>query len=245
MVDTFLQAKFEVRSWLAREPLLAPAHQLIVWWTQWKVRPYIDVRECRVDRTTEFVLDGFQGSGNSFATVAFKHSQQRPVRLAHHLHAPAQIIKAVEYGLPTLITLRDPTGAVISLTSRWPYITVAQALRSYVRFYEKIEPYADGCILSPFEYTTRKLDVVIAAVNRRYDCSFDLFDGSEAAVRVIRDPSKLREEAKRRQPIKDEKRRQLHSSSLTPLRERAEALHERLASRSQEWLRAPSVIDTT
>ena len=91
-----LQFKFEIRSLLAREPLLAPLNWPVIWWTQHKNRGIIDINECFVGDHTEFVIDGFQGSGNSFATVAFKRSQETPVKIAHHLHSPVQIIKAAK-----------------------------------------------------------------------------------------------------------------------------------------------------
>ncbi|MEF8940976.1 MAG: hypothetical protein V5A22_14125, partial [Salinivenus sp.] len=121
-----LQFKFELRSRLASAPAAALLFRPYIWWAQYKMRGHIDPRECRVDPATEFVLDGFQGSGNSFATVAFKSCQKTPVRIAHHLHAPAQIIQAVRWGIPTLVTLRSPADAVVSLVSRWPYLSLNQ-----------------------------------------------------------------------------------------------------------------------
>lgn len=233
MTEYLLRLKFEVRSLLAREPALAPLQRLVIWWTQHKMRGIIDVRECRVGPETEFVLDGFQGSGNSFATVAFKQSQQRPVLLAHHLHSPAQIIEGVRKGLPTLMTIRDPEDAVVSLVSRWPYVTLCQALRSYARFYEKVEPYADGIVLSPFQQTTRHLGAVIEAVNQRFGTDFVPFDGTEESVRSVRGPKKLAsEEEVERQAFKELKRRELESIECQALRERARAVYKRLKARS-------------
>ena len=194
-----LQLKFELRSRLASAPFAAPLFRPYIWWAQYKMRDHIDPRECRVDRTTAFVLDGFQGSGNSFATVAFKSCQTTPVRLAHHLHAPAQIIQAVRWDIPTLVTLRSPADAVVSLVSRWPYLTLNQGLRAYVRFYDALIPYLDGLVVTPFLMTIRHLDEVFRAVNRRFNTSFDVFDHTPEQVRRIRAKTFLPpdEEAKR------------------------------------------------
>ncbi len=186
-----LQFKFEARSVVAREPALALLHKPVIWWTKHKNKGIIDVRECNVDDTTAFVIDGFQGSGNSFATVAFKRSQPSPVRLAHHLHSPAQIIKAAQQKLPTLITIREPKGAAISLVSRWPYVSLTQAVRGYIHFYEKIEPYAEAMVVSPFHLTTRQLDLVIRAVNQRYNTDFGLFGYADADMQELRGSEKL------------------------------------------------------
>ncbi len=190
-----LQFKFEIRSVLAREEWLAPFHKPVVWWTQHKNKGIIDVRECAVDDTTELVIDGFQGSGNSFATVAFKRSQEEPVRLAHHLHSPAQIIKSARKKLPTLITIREPKGAAISLVSRWPYVSLTQAVRGYIHFYEKIEPYAGSFVISPFHLTTRQLDLVIREVNHRYGTDFGVFGYDDSEMQILRGSEKLNSEA--------------------------------------------------
>lgn len=224
-----LRWKFELRALIARHPSLEPLYQLAIWWTQYKVRHHIDIRECRIGSDTEFVLDGFQGSANTFATVAFKRSQSRPVLIAHHLHAPAQIIKAVEMNIPTLVTIRRPADTVLSLTSRWPYITVSQALRNYARFYEKIAPYTQGFVLSPFDQTTNHLDRVIQTVNRRFDTNFDLFEHTEDNVRAVRGPSDgTSSQAIRRKQRKARKAEQLKQDACQPLLRRADAIYERL-----------------
>ncbi len=224
-----LQFKFEVRSVLAREQWLAPFHLPVIWWTQHKNKGIIDVRECSVDETTEFVIDGFQGSGNSFATVAFKRSQQTPVRLAHHLHSPAQIIKSVRKKLPMLVTIREPKGAAISLVSRWPYVSLSQAIRGYIQFYEKIEPYAGSFVVSPFHLTTRQLDLVIRAVNLRYGTDFGVFAYDDSEMQAIRSPEKLNSETElRRSDLKKQKAEEFDRVVDPVLVQRANEVYARL-----------------
>ena len=221
-----LQAKFELRTRCASTPWLAPLHQATVWWTQWKMRGHIDTRECQVLPDTEFVIDGFQGSGNSFATEAFKSCQKRPVRLAHHLHAPAQIIKAVKQSIPVLVTLRNPSDAVVSLVSRWPYIGLEQGLRAYIRFYETLTPYMSRMVVSPFNMTTGPIDEVFDTVNETFGCGFAVFDPIDKNVTRIRSRTTLdsEEEATRRKK-KSKLRTAIASSAYRSLRGQAEALH--------------------
>ena len=47
------------------------------------------------DPGVDIVIEGFPRSANSVAVHAFRVAQDRPVRIAHHLHAPAQVIAAV------------------------------------------------------------------------------------------------------------------------------------------------------
>lgn len=232
-MERLLQWKFAIRSVVAREPWLSPLHQLVIWWTQYKQRPHIDVRECRVGSDTEFVIDGFQGTANSFAARAFKYAQEEPVRLAHHLHSPAQIIKAVEGGIPTLVTIRNPVDAAASLLSRWPYVTPRQALRSYTRFYQKIEPYKSALLISPFPVTTQHLDTAFQTVNHRFGTDFSVFAHHPEDVRAIRDPESLQSEAEaQRKQRKSEAIDALQRPQHGFFREEARRIHRHLQSHS-------------
>src|SRR4029453_17396954 len=73
-----------------------------------------------VTRDTDLVIDGYTRSASTYAVYAFQLAQDRPVRLAHHLHAPAQIVAAVRWGIPTMLVVRDPRGAVLSQAVREP-----------------------------------------------------------------------------------------------------------------------------
>jgi hypothetical protein len=47
--------------------------------------------------------------------------------IAHHLHAPAQVIRAARWRILTLVLMRRPRDAVLSLVIRDP-VSVDQAL---------------------------------------------------------------------------------------------------------------------
>lgn len=46
------------------------------------------------------LIEGFPRSGNTFAVAAFDLAQARPVEVAHHGHASAQVIEAVRRTSP-------------------------------------------------------------------------------------------------------------------------------------------------
>lgn len=229
------KAKFEIRSAIAREPALSLLQRPLIWWQQYKILRYYQnkgasIKECVVGVHTDFVLDGFQGSANSFAADAFLASQTRPVMVAHHMHSPSQITKAVRLDLPTLVTIRDPVGACLSLTSRWPYVSMHQALRSYVGFYGTLEPHVEGIIFSPFNLTTKHLDASIAAVNERFGTDFDLTDASAIKrMQAEHGPDKRTDrEEQDRKALKAEKMQELETSSCQQVLQEANALHRRL-----------------
>src|SRR5262245_32533170 len=61
-----------------------------------------------VFRDTEAIIEGFPRSANTFAATAFQLAQTKPVRVAHHLHVPSQIIAGARWGIPTIVLVRDP-----------------------------------------------------------------------------------------------------------------------------------------
>src|SRR6266702_5655357 len=67
-----------------------------------------------ISSVTEFVIDGYTRSASTFAVYALQLSQDKPVRLAHHLHAPAQLIRAARRGVPALVLIRESQGAILS-----------------------------------------------------------------------------------------------------------------------------------
>jgi hypothetical protein len=105
---------------------------------------------------TQVVIEGFPRSGNSFARRAFIMAQEETfdvTRIAHHLHVPAQIVRAAQWRIPTLVLIRRPRDAVLSLVIRDP-ISVDQALKYYISFYETSERYRDAFVLGRFEEIT-------------------------------------------------------------------------------------------
>ena len=94
-------------------------------------------RHIIVSKDTEIVIEGFPRSVNTFAVVAFTFAQGRPVKIARHLHAPAQVIAAVRREIPCIVLIRKPRDAVLSLLVRAPHISADQALKDYIRFYRE------------------------------------------------------------------------------------------------------------
>jgi len=138
-----------------------------------------------VDETTQLVIEAFPRSANTFATVAFQLSQPAPVRVAHHLHAPAQVAAAVRRGIPVLVLVRHPRDAVTSQVIRSPGISIPSALSAYARFHERVAPVRTECQIATFEQVTDDFGSVIHALNRRYGTNFGLFQHTSEAVAEV------------------------------------------------------------
>jgi hypothetical protein len=197
-----------------------------------------------VDRDSELVIEAFPRSGMTFAVVAFEMSQPRPVRVACHVHAPAQVIAAARMGVPALVLIRDPAATILSFVIRHPHVTMSQALRAYSRFHAPLLAYRDSFEIAAFEDVISDFGLVIRRVNDRFSTGFGEFvhtpqnvercfaaisndyrarTGSDAELeRTIARPS----EERRR--IKESLREPYLAPTLADSRERAEALYAAL-----------------
>ena len=105
-------------------------------------------------------------------------------RIAHHLHVPAQVVLAAQWRIPTLVLIRRPKDAVLSLVIRDP-ISVDQALRYYISFYETAEKYRDAYVLGLFEEVTEDFGEVTKRMNDKFGTTFSLFRHDEENVNKL------------------------------------------------------------
>jgi len=137
-----------------------------------------------ISTTTELLIDGYFRSANTFSVHAFQLSQEKPVRLAHHLHAPAQLITAARRGIPTLLLLRNPDGAILS-ELQYDNVAIPDALEAYTRFYTCLLPYLDKFVVGEFEQVTHDFGGVIRRVNERFGTSFAEFTHTDETAREV------------------------------------------------------------
>ena len=134
---------------------------------------------------TDIVVEAFQRSGNTFAEIAIRYAQSEALDIAHHHHSPAQIVKAAELGIPTLVIIRGPKSAVISARQRVSKTTCAILLRDYISFYTTIWPHRSFFFVARFEDVTSDFGSVIAKMNSKLGTNFVLFvhdDKSESDI---------------------------------------------------------------
>ncbi|HEX2089550.1 MAG TPA: hypothetical protein VHI54_06450 [Actinomycetota bacterium] len=196
-----------------------------------------------LSRETEIVIEGFPRSGTSFAVAAFRRAQHRPVRIAHHLHAPGHVIAASRTGVPTLIVIRHPDEAVLDFAQSKPNLSVGAILQGYVRFHEPLLPHRWGFVTARFGDVLSDFNSVIRLVNDRFGTAFEEFDATQnnlAAVHadVERDYEERKGSAPRILQAKDDRpvgapedgaEAEYHRNELVVLRTRARTVYEELA----------------
>jgi hypothetical protein len=164
--------KWDLRSYLAQFPsVYLPLIRL-----QGKVHQVV------VDHQAAMVIDGYPRSGNTFALIAFNLAQPAKLRVGHHLHAPAQVIRSVEENIPTLVLIRQPVDAIISFLLYERFPSIQQALRDYIRYYTRIMPYAEGFVIARFEEVIEDFGQVIRRINSHFGTDFQIFDHTQENV---------------------------------------------------------------
>lgn len=183
-VSPYRRARHRLRTYVSEHPLgyLAFAR-----------RKYTGHNVEVIGSDTELVIDGFTRSATTFAVYAFQLSQDKPIRLAHHLHAPAQLIEAARRGIPTVVLIRKPQGAILSQLIREPDVALRDALFAYSRFYEHLLPYRKGFVIGEFRQVTHEFGAVIRQLNARFDTHFAEFIPSDVNVRECFELCRLRE----------------------------------------------------
>lgn len=66
-----------------------------------------------VKTNTDICIEGFPRSGNSFFFKLFKKANPEAT-IAHHIHSPIQLIRAVNLGIPAVALVRKPKDAIAS-----------------------------------------------------------------------------------------------------------------------------------
>ena len=218
------QLKYQLRSWFSLYPKL--------------FFPIVNMREnsrqLAINKETQIVIEGFPRSGNSFAVGAFRSAQSQPINIATHLHAPAQIILACRKNIPTLVVIRNPIDAVVSLKALHmecnsqtqeaieSSCNFSILLKSYINFYRTIISHKDKFVVGKFEETTKDFSKIITKINHHFDTKFSEFEHTESNVQQVFNqqgfhagPTLQRQELKRelKKEIKQEKYQSLISEA--------------------------------
>jgi hypothetical protein len=136
----------------------------------------------QINDRTQIVIEGFPRSGNTFAIFALKQAEERAgreVEIASHVHTPSQVKVAVGQRFPTLVVIRRPVDAVISLMIAAPHIRPDSALHEWTHHHRQLLPVEDRFVIGTFEQVTTDFGAVTARVNERFGTTFARFDPTE------------------------------------------------------------------
>lgn len=200
-----------------------------------------------VDERTDLVVESFPRCASSFALATINLAQApRVLNVAHHTHAPANVLRAIDLAVPALVLIRSPEDVVVSNMIRHPRRTPNDVLHGFLRFYEPLQPRRSGFVVGTYdEVTGGQMSSVIRRVNRRFGTDLVEFEptpdnverimreidddwrrrrgGGERLERIVPRPSDLRDR------MKADLRERFRSEASVTLRDRAEQVYASLA----------------
>jgi hypothetical protein len=138
-----------------------------------------------IDRQTDVVIEGFFRSANTFAAYAFMQAQPEKISVAYHTHAPATIIQAVKWHMPTLVLIRRPADTITSLALKHPSTSIEQGYKDYIDFYSAIAPYASHYFIATFNEVTNDFGSVMDQFNQRFCTNFVRFEHDKQNVAKV------------------------------------------------------------
>lgn len=159
--DPIRRLLYEGRNWLGGHRLLFPALRL-----DRRLRTRI------VTSSTDVCLEGFPRSANTYLSYIFERWNPG-VRMAHHVHVPMQVRRAVALGVPCAVLVREPLDAVAALqVMDRGRLADGVVYRSYISFYERLLDVRDQVLVCRFEDVIADPGGVVEALNRRYGTTF-------------------------------------------------------------------------
>jgi hypothetical protein len=200
-----------------------------------------------VDERTELLVESFPRCASSFALAAINLAQApRVLRVAHHTHTPANVLRAIRLAVPALVLIREPEHVVVSNMIRHPRRTPDVVLRGFLRFYESILPHRGDVVVGMYgEVVGGEMAAVIRRLNARFGTRLVEFEatpenvdrclreidedwrrrrgGGERLERIVPRPSDLREK------LKADLRERFRREASTALVARAERVYASLA----------------
>ena len=166
--------KYVVRLWIARRPTIFFVSYF-----------FVTYRKLLVGKNIGLVIEGFPRSGNTFSVIAFQSVQNDKINIAHHLHAQAQVLRAVELNLPVCVLIRQPIDAIASLLVREPYLQLATTLEGYVEFYSDIIAVSDKLLIVTFDEVITDFGKVTERINKKFDKQYQCFEHTPNNVEEI------------------------------------------------------------
>ena len=131
-------------------------------------------REILITEKTEIVIEGYPRCANTYAVAALWITQDRKLSVARHTHAIAQIIRASEKQLPTLLLIRNHEDAIISYVIREKNVDISLAINRYIDFYRVAHSLAKGFVISDFDHTITQYHSLLENLNTRYGLSLNV-----------------------------------------------------------------------
>jgi hypothetical protein len=133
----------------------------------------------------DLIIEGFPRSANSYSTRLIQHLEPRFL-IGNHLHSFTHINYGIKNSIPTIVLIRNPHDAIISLTaldiinnyndSKREFLeenSLRWMIKSYIKFYEPLKKSLNKVVVLKFEEITTNPVNAIKKINNRFSLNLD------------------------------------------------------------------------
>jgi hypothetical protein len=154
--------RYRLRRAMLYNARLAPGYARLMPGT----RPYL------VQPDTDLLIEGYPRSANTFAVIAFEHANGTGLQIAHHLHSPVNLERAVQFGIPAIALIRDPLPTIASHMVRSPWIRPEDGLTGYLRFYDRVQRLTENVVVADYHELITDFGPALTRTNQRFGTTF-------------------------------------------------------------------------
>jgi hypothetical protein len=115
---------------------------------------------------TDLLVEGYPRSANTYLLCALKWSDPK-YKYASHMHGCGSIKYAVNNGIPTVILIREPLRAVVSLAIREDF-RLDYCFEWYRKYYKYVAARRSSLVLADFSVVTADLERVYQELRSTY-----------------------------------------------------------------------------
>lgn len=190
------------------------------------------------DPSSDICIEGFPRSGNTFFVAAIQR-WNRSLRISHHSHLASSAIYSWGRGIPTVVLIREPAGAVSSAMVWDGRIVATIGLLVYISFYRSVCKVFPQILILDFEEYTRRPDLAVEKINTALGTNLDaaVFDVAEreAIHRYLSNHDSRNKRSASNSSLPNEEKTALKRSYLQNIRKNmlfgtAQALYESIIS---------------
>jgi hypothetical protein len=123
-------------------------------------------------RETDLVIEGAPRVASTYCMHAFISCQDHQVSVATNTHAAANVLRAEEFAIPSLVLIREPEAAIRSGILRFPGVSQFALAARYYYFYRTLEKKHASFVIADFADVINDVGAVIRRVNDYYGTRF-------------------------------------------------------------------------
>ena len=130
---------------------------------------------------TDITIEGFPRSSNSYLSRLVRHLNPK-LQIATHLHSNANVVQSLKWNIPTVVLIRNPKDAIVSLAALTHEIDTRKnnplrkidfdkSIRDYIRFYKPLLKSKDKFITAHFNEVVTNPVAIIKEINTKTNLS--------------------------------------------------------------------------